>query len=395
MRVLLNLKSGLLVVLLLTAVAAAAPAWAQEPDIDFEVFYEELEPYGRWFEHPRWGMVFSPNVPPDWRPYSRGYWVYTEDGWYWEAEEEWGWAPFHYGRWVLDEVDGWLWVPGTEWAGAWVIWRWGDEYVGWAPLPPEADWGPEGTLVFDVRYYEGPRWATAWCFVRPHYMTTPGMSRFLLPRARNYVVLRQTVHVTHYRRVGRRVVNVGIDVRRLERTMGRPVPVVRLQAVGTPREHGWRRSPDRTALPVFRPNIVAKPGEPRFKPYQKGPSGDPAAISKSPPPFGPRALPSAPDGQPPAPKAFRRPDGPPPQWSQPPPVSSPPQVKAAPPPPAGQDKTVQPGPAAVIKVPPPAKGPPSAAKGPPPKDSAVSTKQPHKAAPKGDEKKKESTPSGG
>jgi len=35
---------------------------------------------------------------------------------------------------------GWVWVPGYEWAPAWVSWRYGDEYVGWAPLPPAAVW---------------------------------------------------------------------------------------------------------------------------------------------------------------------------------------------------------------------------------------------------------------
>src|SRR2546423_9736807 len=29
-------------------------------------------------------------------------------------------------------------VPGDEWAPAWVSWRSSKDYVGWAPLPPEA-----------------------------------------------------------------------------------------------------------------------------------------------------------------------------------------------------------------------------------------------------------------
>lgn len=31
---------------------------------------------------------------------------------------------------------GWVWVPGVEWAPAWVSWRVGGGYIGWAPLPP-------------------------------------------------------------------------------------------------------------------------------------------------------------------------------------------------------------------------------------------------------------------
>ena len=33
---------------------------------------------------------------------------------------------------------GWVWVPGYTWAPAWVSWRYGDGYAGWAPLPPDS-----------------------------------------------------------------------------------------------------------------------------------------------------------------------------------------------------------------------------------------------------------------
>jgi len=44
-----------------------------------------LEQYGSWRPHPRFGDVWVPGaVPPDWRPYEYGHWVYTDDwGWYW------------------------------------------------------------------------------------------------------------------------------------------------------------------------------------------------------------------------------------------------------------------------------------------------------------------------
>src|SRR6185295_12348014 len=134
---------------------------AQDNDLDIDYFYEQLEPYGRWISNSRWGDVWSPDVERDWRPYALGYWAYTDDnGWYWVSDEPFGWATFHYGRWVLDEYDGWLWVPGREWAPAWVAWRSDDAddgYIGWAPLPPDSGWGPDGELFYDQRYYEGPR----------------------------------------------------------------------------------------------------------------------------------------------------------------------------------------------------------------------------------------------
>ena len=74
----------------------------------------------------------------DFRPYNTGgHWVWTDEyGWMWASEYAWGWAPFHYGRWVFDDYYGWMWVPGYEWSPAWVEWRTGGDYFGWAPLGP-------------------------------------------------------------------------------------------------------------------------------------------------------------------------------------------------------------------------------------------------------------------
>jgi hypothetical protein len=60
----------------------------------------------------------------------------TEYGWTWVSDWDWGWAPFHYGRWLTIGGYGWCWVPGTIWGPAWVSWRYGGGYAGWAPLPP-------------------------------------------------------------------------------------------------------------------------------------------------------------------------------------------------------------------------------------------------------------------
>jgi hypothetical protein len=37
---------------------------------------------------------------------------------------------------VYDPVHTWVWIPGIEWAPAWVSWRVGGGYIGWAPLAP-------------------------------------------------------------------------------------------------------------------------------------------------------------------------------------------------------------------------------------------------------------------
>ena len=56
--------------------------------------------------------VWYPNVYPGWAPYREGHWAWVEPwGWTWVDDAPWGFAPFHYGRWV--NVGGrWGWVPG-------------------------------------------------------------------------------------------------------------------------------------------------------------------------------------------------------------------------------------------------------------------------------------------
>ncbi|HEU4380557.1 MAG TPA: DUF6600 domain-containing protein [Hyphomicrobiaceae bacterium] len=282
----ITMRSILLGALLALMVLPAAPVRAQDNDVDVSYFYEELEQYGRWIDHPRWGDVWSPDVDRDWRPYTIGYWNYTEDnGWFWVSEEPFGWAVFHYGRWVVDPDDGWLWIPGTEWAPAWVAWRSDDSddgYVGWAPLPPDARWGPNGDLEYDEYYYDEPLYASAWVFVRPTYLTQPGLYRFVAPRPQNYIYLRRTRHLHAYRKHDRRVFNAGLDVRRYERLVGRPVPRVRVRITSNPREQNFRHGGPE--ISVFRPNIIERRDGDRRRPnFRDRPPGDSGPSVRRPP----------------------------------------------------------------------------------------------------------------
>ncbi len=100
-------------------------------------FDAPLASYGTWVDVGPYGRCWHPaRVEADWRPYCSGYWEYTDCGWYWESDEPWAWACYHYGSWVDDPQTGWVWVPDVEWAPAWVSWREGAGYIGWAPLPP-------------------------------------------------------------------------------------------------------------------------------------------------------------------------------------------------------------------------------------------------------------------
>jgi hypothetical protein len=124
-------------------------------------FRAPLEPYGTWVDDSTYGTVWQPSqdvVGADFAPYSTaGHWTYDND-YVWVSDYEWGWAPFHYGRWVWIDGRGWAWIPGRVYRGAWVAWGvddgWG--YVGWYPMAPGFIWW--GGVAVGYPYYMGPRW---------------------------------------------------------------------------------------------------------------------------------------------------------------------------------------------------------------------------------------------
>ncbi len=125
-------------------------------------FRQPLEPYGAWSDDPTYGTVWVPSssvVGADFQPYvSAGHWAYGDD-YVWVSDYPWGWAPFHYGRWVFIEGRGWSWIPGREYRGAWVTWSVDDgySYLGWAPMGPAFVWF--GGVPVGWHGYWGPRWS--------------------------------------------------------------------------------------------------------------------------------------------------------------------------------------------------------------------------------------------
>ncbi len=243
------------------ATAVIAPASAQGVVVSIE-FRTALAPYGTWRRVPRWGEVWIPaRVSRDWRPYSVGHWVYTEDyGWYWisvEEEAEWGWITFHYGRWVFVEPYGWVWVPGNVWGPAWVDWRYGDEFVGWAPLPPDE---------VIVEYRADPSF---WLFVRVVDLIAP-RPRYVyvsLPERRR--IWQQTILVnsTVYLRERRFAVNPGVSPALVAAAARRPLRTftvrpqivagtANIQAAMEIREQDLRRGGDRPGRIVVQQRSV-------------------------------------------------------------------------------------------------------------------------------------------
>ncbi len=120
--------------------------------VDYSTFYDSMAPYGTWVDLEGYGPCWQPTIAvinPDWEPYfDGGHWIYTDCGWYWLSDYTWGWAPFHYGRWFWHHRLGWCWRPDRFWGPSWVVWRYSDDYCGWAPLPPAAVFRPGFGLTF-------------------------------------------------------------------------------------------------------------------------------------------------------------------------------------------------------------------------------------------------------
>ena len=133
-----NIKILTLIFVLLTScIIYPRQTFAQDSNVSFQLFYDQLSPYGQWIEYSNYGYVWIPDAGPDFVPYStNGHWIFTDDGWAWDSDYNWGWAAFHYGRWSFSDSFGWFWVPDNEWGPAWVNWREADGYYGWSPMEP-------------------------------------------------------------------------------------------------------------------------------------------------------------------------------------------------------------------------------------------------------------------
>jgi hypothetical protein len=193
-------------------------------DAGTQYFHQRLSPYGRWETHASYGQVWRPRVAAGWRPYTTGHWVYTDYGWTWAADESWGWAPFHYGRWYQDSL-GWGWVPGNVWAPAWVDWRNGGGYVGWAALPPEAGFSVGVGVSFGGFDLNG---ASQYCFVPERSILEPRLGTFFVSPTRNAELLRGSSNIQGIGVVNGRVFNQGMSVQRIEQLRGSAVPRVQV-----------------------------------------------------------------------------------------------------------------------------------------------------------------------
>ncbi|MBV9658479.1 MAG: hypothetical protein JO295_10255 [Verrucomicrobia bacterium] len=268
--------------------STSPPSAGSGPGVDANFFYQNLTTdEGTWFNTSDYGDVWQPKVAkdrPDWRPYTDGSWAQTDAGWTWVSNESFGWATYHYGRWTNNAQGlGWVWVPGYDWAPAWVAWRTSEQqqiasndvvsedftpdasepppdappptppppttfaadgpapenYIGWAPLPPEAVWEPNGFgPTVDATYEIAPE---DYCFTSYRYFGYPVLSDVIFVPARNYYFVEHSFNVTaiHYYGGGRGSIYVGgPSFARVRALSERPIRSLALNRVTDPRQAG-------------------------------------------------------------------------------------------------------------------------------------------------------------
>jgi hypothetical protein len=260
MRLRGSLLALALLVPLLVATAPARPAAAEEATFDVSFFYDHLAPHGDWVHLDEYGWVWWPKAAEclecDWRPYTVGYWAYVDSyGWTWVSTEEWGWATYHYGRWLYTDDYGWVWVPGTVWAPAWVSFRFGAGWVGWAPLPPTPRWRIDAG-VDTVAVVEASIGSHAWAFVPVRWFGEPDLSVRYAPAVHAPYLVARTAPSTRLVAEGDFVVNRSIDVTYVERARGRAVVRYRPREATDPASVRIKARVDGDTLPVFRARIA-------------------------------------------------------------------------------------------------------------------------------------------
>jgi len=203
-------------------VVYSSPAPVVEITVESD-FYQPLESYGTWVDIDGYGRCWQPrNVGGDWRPYTNGRWVSTDAGWCWQSNESFGWATYHYGRWNQDPRRGWYWVPQTQWAPAWVSWREGGGYAGWAPLPPRPRPG------FEVSVEIAPR---NFVFVDEHHFSEPVRPSTVI--INNTTIINKTVIINNSHVTNNVTFNGGPKRAEIEKATGqtiKPVAVAQIRS---------------------------------------------------------------------------------------------------------------------------------------------------------------------
>jgi hypothetical protein len=203
---------------------------------DDVVGYEDLDEYGGWRPVPEYGTVWFPRTTVvGWVPYRYGHWVWVSPwGWTWVDDAPWGFAPFHYGRWV--NVGGaWGWVPSPPrprvatvayvrpvYAPALVAWVGGEHFgvgISVGGAPSGVAWIPLGPRdVYCPSYHVSPRYVE-----RVNVSNTVIVNRTQVTNVYNTVYVNKNVNVTNITYQNQRAPNAITATSHESFTSARPV----------------------------------------------------------------------------------------------------------------------------------------------------------------------------
>jgi hypothetical protein len=212
------------------------------PGVSFQTFYDELTPYGDWVQDRKHGYIWLPYAEQGFHPYgSNGHWAMTSYGNTWVSYYDWGWAPFHYGRWYFDNFyQSWAWVPDYEWGPAWVNWRSGGGYYGWAPLAPGFSINIGGYLP-----------SSYFVFVPRHRIYHHYAHNYYAPYGHRARIYNQTTIINNTVVYNNNHYVAGPTRREIERVTKRSVPVYQVQAS----DRAGRTNVSRNSISLYRPDL--------------------------------------------------------------------------------------------------------------------------------------------
>ena len=233
--------------LILSSLIFIKPASAQQSYVSFQVFYDQLSPFGQWVDNPDYGYVWIPDMGSDFAPYSSsGHWIMTDYGLTWVSDYSWGWAPFHYGRWDYENSYGWFWVPDNEWGPAWVTWRRATGYYGWEPMQP----GISISVSFGRQYNNQ---YDHWIFVRDRDIDRSDINRYYIGRTDHDRIVRNSTVINNTYVDSRRnttyVSGPGRDD--IQKVTGRRITPVTIQENDKPGQNL-----NNGQLRIYRPQVV-------------------------------------------------------------------------------------------------------------------------------------------
>ncbi len=168
------------------------------------VGYEDLDGQGAWESTPDYGNVWFPrSVEPSWAPYHDGHWSYIEPwGYTWVDDQRWGFAPFHYGRWIsVRGAWGWVPCPPRAFGAVYVRPVYAPALVAWVGVGAGVAWfalGPREVYV--------PSYPVSRRYVNNINVSNTTVNTTVINNVYNTTIINnKTINVTNVNYVNRRV----------------------------------------------------------------------------------------------------------------------------------------------------------------------------------------------